>query len=158
WPYAAHGRPTVPRRRELDVFVLLGAVGSLASAGFLQLSQIAAKVAGGNGSAGEYAAALSLATPASLLAGSLSLVLLPSLSAAWGRGDKAGFRAQTDQANRGLAVVMVAIFGSIAVCSPLIVDLIWGSRFAGVENLLPVLVVAVLVTNLGVTSVNALTT
>ncbi len=158
WPYAAHGRPTVSRRRELDVFVLLGAVGSLASTGFLQLSQIAAKVAGGDAAAGQYAAALSLATPASLLAGSLSLVLLPSLSEAWGRGDQATFRAQTDQASRGLAVVMVAIFGAIAVCSPLIVDVIWGSRFAGAENILPILVVAVLATNLGVTSVNALMT
>lgn len=158
WPYAAHGRPTVSRRRELDVFVLLGAVGSLASTGFLQLSQIAAKLAGGDAAAGQYAAALSLATPASLLAGSLSLVLLPSLSEAWGRGDRAAFRARTDQASHGLAVVMVAIFGSIAVCSPLIVDLIWGSRYAGVENILPILVVAVLATNLGVTSVNALTT
>jgi putative peptidoglycan lipid II flippase len=158
WPYAAHGRPTVARRRELDVFVLLGAVGSLASTGFLQVSQIAAKLAGGNAAAGEYAAALSLATPASLLASSLSLVLLPSLSEAWGRGDQTAFRAQTDQANRGLSVVMVAIFGSIAVCSPLIVDLIWGSRFAGVEDILPILLVAVLATNLGVTSVNALMT
>ncbi|HKN98831.1 MAG TPA: hypothetical protein VJX10_17050 [Pseudonocardiaceae bacterium] len=158
WPYAGQGKPVRERRRELDVFVVLGAVGSLASTGFLQLSQIAAKLAGGNASAGQYAAALSLATPASLLAGSLSLVLLPSLSEAWGRADLDGFRAQTDRATKGLAVVMVAIFGTIIVCSRLIVGVIWGSRFAGAENILPILVVALLATNLGLASVNALTT
>lgn len=158
WPYLAGGRPTRERRHELDLFVVLAAVGSLASTGFLQLSQIAAKLAGGDASAGQYAAALSLATPASLLAGSLSLVLLPSMSEAWGRADLAGFRAQTNNATRALAVVMVGIFGVIMVCSPLIIALIWGSKFSGAEDLLPVLVVAVLATNLGVTSVNALTT
>jgi putative peptidoglycan lipid II flippase len=53
---------------------------------------------------------------------------------------------------------MVAIFGSIIVCSRLIVAIIWGSRFAGAENILPILVLAVLATNLGLGSVNALTT
>jgi putative peptidoglycan lipid II flippase len=158
WPYAAKGKPTKQRRRELDLFVVLGAVGSLASTGFLQLSQIAAKLSGGNADAGQYAAALNLATPASLLAASLGLVLLPSMAEAWGRADLAGFHAQTDRATRALAIVMVAIFGTIIVCSPLIISVVWGSRFAGAENILPVLVLAVLVTNLGLGSVNALTT
>ena len=158
WPYAGGGSPTRERRRELDVFVLLGAIGSLASTGFLQLSQIAARLAGGNADAGQYAAALTLATPASLLAGSLSLVLLPSLSETWGSGDLAGFRAQTDRATRALAVVMVGIFGTIVVCSRLIVGLVWGARYAGAEKILPILVIALLATNVGMASVNALTT
>ncbi|HEX5402999.1 MAG TPA: lipopolysaccharide biosynthesis protein [Pseudonocardiaceae bacterium] len=158
WPYSGSGRPDRARRRELDGFVMLGAIGSLASTGFLQLSQIAAKVSGGNANAGQYAAALNLATPASLLAVSLSLVLLPSMSEAWGRTDRTEFHAQTDRATRALAVVMVAIFGTIIACSRLIVAVIWGARFAGAEDILPVLVLAVLATNLGVASVNALTT
>jgi O-antigen/teichoic acid export membrane protein len=158
WPYGARTRAGRERRRELDGFVVLGAIGSLASTGFLQLSQIAAKLTGGDESAGEYASAIALATPASLLAASLSLVLLPSLSEAWGRGDVDTFRAQTNTATRGLAVTMVAIFGAIMVCSRLIVGVVWGSTFAGAEKLLPVLVVAVLATNLCVASVNALNT
>ncbi len=158
WPYGARGRPDRARRRELDGFVLLGAIGSLANTGFLQLSQVAARMASGDAAAGKYASAIALATPASLLAVSLTLVLLPSLAEAWGRGDVATFRAQTDRATRGLAVTMVAIFGSIMVCSRLIVGVIWGPEFAGAEKLLPVLVVAVLATNLGVASVNALNT
>lgn len=158
WPHGARGRPPGPLRRELDGFVALGAAGSLASTGFLQLSQITAKVSTGDAGAGQYAAALNLATPASMLAASLSLVLFPSMAQAWGRGDTAGFHAQTDRATRALAVVMVAIFGSIILCSRLAVDLVWGSRFQGAQQVLPVLVLAVLATNLAVPSVNALTT
>lgn len=157
WPYGGGGKLTRERRRELDGFVALGAVGTLASTGFLQLSQISAKLADGDADAGLYAAALNLATPASMLAASLSLVLMPSLAETWGRGDHAGFRAQTDRATRALAVVMVAIFGCVIVCSRLVVGLIWGDGFTGAEDILPVLVVAVLATNLGVASVNALT-
>jgi O-antigen/teichoic acid export membrane protein len=156
WPFHARGKPERPLRRELDGFVALGAVGTLASTGFLQLSQVAAKLTAGDTDAGQYASAIALATPASLLAASLTLVLLPSMSEAWGRGDVEAFRARTDRATRGLAVMLVAIFGSIMVCSRLIVGVIWGSKFAGAEKLLPVLAAAVLATNLCVASVNAL--
>jgi putative peptidoglycan lipid II flippase len=156
WPYHARGRPQRALRRELDGFVVLGAVGSLASTGFLQLSQVAAKLSAGDAEAGQYASAIALATPASLLAASLTLVLLPSMSEAVGRKDLSAFRARTDNATRGLAVTMVAIFGSIMVCSRLIVGIVWGAKFAGAERLLPVLAVAVLATNLCVASVNAL--
>jgi putative peptidoglycan lipid II flippase len=156
WPYHARGKPDRALRRELDGFVALGAIGSLASTGFLQLSQVAAKLSAGDTDAGQYASAIALATPASLLAASLTLVLLPSMSEAWGRRDLAAFRARTDSATRGLAVALVAIFGSIMVCSRLIVGVVWGSKFAGAEKLLPVLAAAVLATSLCVASVNAL--
>jgi putative peptidoglycan lipid II flippase len=158
WPYAASGKPQRDRRRELDAFVVLGAAGTLASTGFLQLSQITAKVTAGNAEAGQYAAALNLATPASMLAASLSLVLFPSMAEAWGRGDYDAFHTQTDRATRALAVVMVGIFGCLILCSRLVVGVVWGPKFRGAEDILPILVLAVLATNLGVSSVNALTT
>ena len=158
WPHGARGRPADRLRRELDGFVALGAAGTLASTGFLQLSQITAKVATGNTDAGEYAAALNLATPASMLAASLSLVLFPSMAHAWGRGDHTAFHAQTDRATRALAVVMVAIFGSLVLGSRLLVTVIWGTDYTLAQEVLPILVAAVLATNLGVPSVNALTT
>ena len=158
WPRGARGRPDPSRRRELDVFVALGAAGTVASSGFLQLSQIMAKVGTGNAEAGLYAAALNLATPASMLAASLSLVLFPSMAEAWGRGDLTAFHGQTDRATRALALVMVAIFGSLVIGSRLLVDLVWGQEYAGAADLLSILAVAVLATNLAVASVNALTT
>ncbi|MFC4854705.1 lipopolysaccharide biosynthesis protein [Actinophytocola glycyrrhizae] len=156
WPYGAKGETDRTRRRELDGFVLLGAIATLANTGFLQLSQIAARWVTGDADAGQYASAIALATPASMLVVALTLVLLPSLAEARGRRDLEAVRIQTDRATRGLAVIMVAIFGSIMVCSRLIVGVIWGPSFAGAEKLLPVLVVAVLATNLCVASVNAL--
>ncbi|MFC5285806.1 lipopolysaccharide biosynthesis protein [Actinokineospora guangxiensis] len=158
WPYRVTGRPEREQRREIDAFVLFGAAGALASTGFLQFSQIAAGLVGGVEQAGVYASALSLATPASMLAASLSLVLLPSLAEAWGRGDKAAFHAQSDTATRALATVMVAIFGALLIGSRLVVDLVWGGKYPEARDLLPILVLAVLATNLAVGSVNSLTT
>lgn len=158
WPFGGRGgRPAAQRRHELDGFVALGAFGSLASSGFLQLSQIVARLVGDDSGAGQYAAALSLATPASMLAASLTLVLLPALSETLGREDPAAFRVRTDQANRSLVVVVVAVFGAVLVCSRVLIELIWGPRFAGADVLLVLLVVAVLAGNLAVVSVNALT-
>lgn len=158
WPYSATGRPTAALRKELDHFVLLGAAGTIASTGLLQLSMIVAKATGGREGAGQYAAAFVLATPASLLATSLSLVLFPSLAEAWGRGDRAGFRAQTDQATRILILVMLTAFGSLILCSRLVIHLIWGSDYADAAEPFPILVLAVLASTMGVASSNALLT
>lgn len=158
WPYSATGRPSAALRKELDHFVLLGAAGTIASTGLLQLSMIVAKATGGREGAGQYAAAFVLATPASLLATSLSLVLFPSLAEAWGRGDRAGFRAQTDQATRILILVMLTAFGSLILCSRLVINLIWGKDFADAAEPFPILVLAVLASTMGVASSNALLT
>lgn len=158
WPYGARGRPAPALRREIDVFVALGVSGTIASTGFLQLSMVVARLVGGDQDAGQYAAALTLATPASLLAGSLSLVLFPTMAETLGRGEHEQFRRQTDQSTRLLVVVMVAVFGALALCSRLGVQIIWGPRFAEAANLLPVLLLAVMVTTLAVASVNALIT
>jgi len=157
WPFGGGGKPEPAQRREMDGFVALGAVGSLASAGFLQLSQIVTRLVSGDEGAGEYAAAVALATPASMLAVSLSLVLLPALSETLGRADEEAFRSRTDQANRSLAVVVVAVFGTIALCSRLLIRVVWGDGFAGAAPILAVLAVAVLFTTLGVVAVNAMT-
>lgn len=157
WPIGRATGPDRRRRREMDGFVALAAVGSLASTGFLQLSQIVAKMAGGDAGAGRYAAALALATPASMLAASLTLVLLPALSETFGRSDPAAFDARTDQANRSMTIVVVAVFASIGICSRLLIELIWGAAFSDAATVLVVLVAAVLCTNLAVVSVNALT-
>ncbi|MDR6862294.1 lipopolysaccharide biosynthesis protein [Phycicoccus sp. 3266] len=158
WPHGSRGTLDRDLRREIDSFVALGAAGSIASAGFLQLSMLVVKAVSDKAEAGHYAAAMTLATPASLLAGSLSLVLFPSMAEAWGRADVEGFRRQTDQATRALFVTMVAVFGTLALCGRLVVALIWGSAYVETGRLLPVLLAAVLATTLGVASVNAITT
>ena len=157
WPWGARGRPEPALRREMDAFVALGVVGTVASAGFLQLSMIVARLSDGVANAGQYAAALALATPPSLLALSLSMVLFPSMAEAWGRKDAQGFNRQTDRATRALVTAMTGVLGPIALCSSLIVALIWGDRYGTAAHLLPILLMAILANTVGVACTNALT-
>ena len=158
WP---RGPAVVPSRelgRELDHMILLGVAGTIASTGFLQIAMVVAKGAGSPAEAGQFAAAMVTATPASLLASSLGLVLFPALAQAWGRGDRETFRVQTDHATRVLVLVMVTIFGSLILMTRLVIHVIWGSQFADSAALFPILIAAVLTTNLAIASVNALIT
>lgn len=157
WPWGARGKPAHALRREMDAFVALGVVGTVASAGFLQLSMIVARLTDGVANAGQYAAALALATPPSLLAMSLSLVLFPSMAEAWGRKDLTAFKRQTDRATRALVTIMTTIFGPIALCGSLIVTVIWGDRYGHAAVLLPILLLAILANTMGVACTNSLT-
>jgi len=158
WPRGAVGRVERSMRRDIDHFVLVGVAGTLASTGFLQLAMIVAKATGGNAEAGQFAAAMVTATPASLLASSLSLVLFPTLAEAWGRGDRTLFKKQTDNAMRALILVMVGVFGSLILCSQLVMGTLWGQEYDATSFLFPILVGAILATNIAVASSNALAT
>lgn len=158
WPRGVSGTPDRALRREIDHIILVGVAGTLASTGFLQLAMIVAKGTGGDAEAGQFAAAMVTATPASMLASSLSLVLFPTLSEAWGRGDRETFRTQTDNATRALVLVMVTIFGSLILCSRLVMQVLWGDEFQSSSTIFPVLVSAILATNMAVATVNALAT
>lgn len=157
WPQHAVGTLDARLRREIDGFVLLGVVGTLASTGFLQISNVLARAANSPHEAGLYAAALSLATPASLISRSFSLVLFPSMSEAHGRQDRASLRAQTDLGTRALVVAMVATFGVVIILSRVVLDLFYGDRFAAAGTVLPIMLVAVLFGTVVVAGVNYLT-
>ena len=159
WPRVGSRRaPLAPAlRRELDEVVALGVVGTLSSTGFLQIAMIVANGSGGGGG-GQFAAAMATATPASLLAVSLSLALFPSLAQSWARGDRREFLQQTDGATRGLMVLMVTVLGSLAICSPLVMTVVWGAGFDAESPILPTLVLAITFTTVAVPSINALVT
>jgi len=157
WPRRSTSRVESALRREMDVFVLLGVVGTLASSGFLQLSNVLARAANSPHDAGLYAAALSLATPASLLSRSFSLVLFPSMSEAHGRNDQASLRAQTDLGTRALVLVMVGAFGVIVILSRPLLRFIYSGGFEGAGVVLPVMLIAVLLGTVDEAAVNFLT-
>lgn len=158
WPAGTRHVTPLPARREVTTFIALTTVGTLASTGFLQLSQVVVRLTGDAHDAGGYAAALSLATPASLLVTALSLVLFPSLAESLGRGDRRAFLAQTDSAMRGIATIMVGVLGTLAILARVLVGAVWGPEYTEVADLLPVLSLAILVAMLGVASVSALNT
>ena len=145
-------------RGEVDRFVRLTLVNSLATSGLLQLSMVVARIEDPVG-AGAFAAALSLATPASLVSRSLSLVLFPSLSAAYGRGDHAGLRAQVDTATRSLSVISVATFGPLMIISPALIAFFYRrGDYSEAAVLLVPLLLAVLVLNVVIGATNSLLT
>lgn len=143
--------------REIRTFVLLGVVGTASSAGLLQGSILVARSVGGLTGAGEYASAMALATPASLIGSSVSLALFPSMSVAYGRGDTQALLRMTDSAFRTLTSFVPLAFIPLVVCAPSIQVLVWGDAFAREPMVLPVLLLACMANVLGVTANNFLT-
>ena len=91
--------------------------------------------------------------------GSLSLVLFPSLSAAYGRGDHAGLRAQVDTATRSLSVISVATFGPLMIISPALIAFFYRrGDYSEAAVLLVPLLLAVLVLNVVIGATNSLLT
>ncbi|KRE35490.1 hypothetical protein ASG73_16275 [Janibacter sp. Soil728] len=141
WPWQAGGGLGPAARREIDVFVAWGSLGTLASAGFAQFAMIVAVAVAGHAEAGQFAAAMVLAAPAAMVANSLAQVLFPSMAEALGRGDTEAVRWQLDQSTRALTAIMVLIFGVVVIgCRPL-VELVWGSRYAEAAQVAPLLLI-----------------
>lgn len=157
WP-RRHKGSGLPRglRVEINRFTLWSLVSILASSGFLQLTMIIAQSVGRGNEAGMYAAALTLATPASMLASALSLVLFPSMALATGRGDAPGIRRQADLATRGVVAVVGGIFAILILLSQPIIDIVWGPRYADAIQILPILLAASMLVTFNVGAVNAL--
>ena len=157
-PRRSRMRVPAELRREMNGFLGLTLVNSLATGGFLQLSMVAAQYWDPEG-AGAAAKALTLATPASLASRSLSLVLLPSLATAYGRGDHDSVRRQTDISTRVLAVVSLASFGPLMLLSPTLISLFFRrDGFDEAVILLPILLAAVMVLNVVIGATNSLLT
>jgi O-antigen/teichoic acid export membrane protein len=156
WPRGARGRATHEQRREMDAFVAWGVVGNVASAGLLQLSVVVAAASDTPHRTGLYAAAVSLATPASMLSRSLTQVLFPSMARAAGGGDAEGVRLQTDVVTRGLVTVMVAVFGVLLLLAEPLLH-VYGASFVPAAGLLQLTLVAVLLSTVSVAAVSALT-
>jgi len=157
WTWSRPQRSQRAQRREIDLFILLGIGGTLASAGFLQASQIAARMADGAHGAGQYAAALTIATPTALIAGSVSMVLFPRMAHAAGGANTSLLESQVDIATKVLTLVGVGVTGALVILTRPIVALVWGAEFRQAETLLPIMLIAILANSIGVASVNLIT-
>lgn len=159
WPRAGAGRSELPRalRRELDHYVAWGVVGTVASTGMLHLSMIIAVASEDGRDAGMYAAAISVATPAAMLATAFSMALAPTMARSVGRADPHGLAAQTDAATRSLVAGMTLVFGSVFIAAPMVVGLLYGEEYADAVLLVRILLVAVLASTLPIAAVNSMT-
>lgn len=160
WPRARGDSSSLPQqlRGELDQYVVWGVVGTVASTGLLHVSMIFAVATESGENAGMYAAAISLATPAALLATAFSMALAPAMARSVGRADPHAIAAQTDSATRALVSAMVLVFGVITILAPSLVLLLFGSAFGDAVGLLRILLVAVLFSTLPVAATNSINT
>ncbi len=156
-PRGAVGLLSGERRKEIDRFCVAVLFGTLASTGFLQLTMIVSRVVGGREAAGYFGAALTFATPVSLLAASLSLVLFPELAAAFAKSDHVRVAMMVDRAFRVLMAITVPVFAVTQFLAEPVLSIFLGKDFAGASQILVILVAAVLLTTIGIPAVAALT-
>lgn len=145
-------------RREIDGFVFLAAVGSLASAGFVQFVILAGNVRLPAHDAGVLAAAVSMSTPLTLASSALMLVLYPRLSRHVGGGKF----SEISRLRRHAFAFTSAGAAAISILTGLLADWVCrtflGADFEGASAPLIVLVAATQVLTLAVGSTAVLTT
>lgn len=122
--------------------------GLLASNGLVQFAMVYVVAVGPTGPAGRFAAAMSLATPASMLAQALSQVLIPRFSHATASGDGDSVRAYRRTLG-GMALVLGAMFGVGVLLSPVVVLVVYGSSYSGAIPLMQILLVAMYFFSIG---------
>lgn len=160
--YAAVGWPRLRPRslgvrgRELDLFTLTSALGSVASQGFVQLSVVVASGVGRE-SAGQFAVALALCTPLTLVVTPLGLALFPAVNEAVGRGDDDAVRRQITIATHFLAYALLAGGGLMVLVREPVVSAVWGEEFREAAAIFVPLVVASSLGALALPATNGMT-
>lgn len=142
-------------RQEMRGYTGWGALGVLASTGFLQLSMVFAYQFNSEFEAGLYAAAFNLTVPAFFVPRALSMALFPAMAGAFGRGDAAEVRRQLDGATRFLLVGGLPFFAAGVFFAEPILARSFGPEFADAHLVLELLLAATYVMVVGIPAVNA---
>jgi O-antigen/teichoic acid export membrane protein len=131
-----HELETVPLAEKAEIWHVIrwNSVGVLASNGLIQFSMLVA--------AGLYAAAMSLATPASMLSQAITQVLLARF-AAWQQADPREARRNFFRVLAALSGLLAVVFAVVAVASGLILDIIYGQEYSGAVPIMQLLLAAV---------------
>ncbi|MCM0675198.1 lipopolysaccharide biosynthesis protein [Micromonospora phytophila] len=143
-------------RREIVTFAVLGSVGTLASAGFLQGTQLLAGQFTDPSEVAYLVAAVALIAPLYFLPRALALALFPAMAGAQGAGDLSAVRRQVDVSTLALAVTMTPVFLLGLLAAPLVLGLFGGSGYAEGAEVLRLMLCAAFFGILQVPSVNAL--
>lgn len=131
-------------RREINRYAVLASVSALTSAGVIQLSMMVAGASVGPVEAGYYAAALSIATPLSMLAPAVTMVIMPAMSAAVGAGNDERLVDILKPAHTAVTALSLLGFGGLAVGASLVVSLLFPPAYAPAVLPLVVLTFAML--------------
>lgn len=128
-------------------FASWNVMAGIATNGLLQLAMIAAQMYGTKHQAGLYAAAFSLATPASMLGQAVSQVVIPGyahrspLDRIW--------NAATLRFTLLFAFLAASALGCVAVVAPFAIRILYGPGYGGSVAMLQLLVVGVFIFTVG---------
>lgn len=146
WPRRAGARLGRGQRREILLFTAWGSAHLVAATGLMQLSLVVGDHFATKAEVGLYAAAVALATPASMLSGAMLTALSPSVARMFSAGDTAGLTQQVDVILRTMVTVFLPVFGvGILWAEPVL--LIFGEEYLDAEPLLVLLFFAVSATS-----------
>lgn len=143
--------------KQVDIFLLIGSWGTLASAGFMQASVLFSTIVGGFVYAGQYAAAMTLSTPIGLLSGAVASVLFPELSKYNVLGNVALISRKLVQTIQLLSTLSIGIFGVMALSARSIMMIIWGNNFQQTGEILIWLTFSMAITAIAAPAVVSLT-
>jgi O-antigen/teichoic acid export membrane protein len=152
---AGGGRGSVPKG-EIAGYVVLACVGTLASQGFLQGTQLLAVRFATPVEVGYFAAAVTLVTPMYFLPRALGLALFPAMARAHGAGDVAAVRRHADLSTRALLVVLAPLFAIGILVAREVLVVFGGATFAGGTAVLQLMLAATFLAVCAVAAVNAL--
>lgn len=152
---ATPGLGPVPRA-EVVGYVVLACVGTLASQGFLQGTQLLAAAFATPAEVGYFAAAVTLVTPMYFLPRALGLALFPTMARAHGAGDLGLVRRQADLFTRTLLVLLAPLFAVGILLAREVLVVFYGPRYVGGETVLQLMLAATFLAVCAVAAVNAL--
>jgi O-antigen/teichoic acid export membrane protein len=143
-------------RREILRYVGLACVGTLASQGFLQGTQLLANWFAAPTEVAYFVAAVTLVAPMYFLPRALGLALFPAMSRAHGAGDVAEVRRQADLSTRALLVVLAPLFAVGILLAREALTLFGSARFAPGAPVLQLILAATYFAVVAVAAVNTL--
>jgi len=145
----SHLKPeSIVDTREILRLTSWNSVGLIASNGLIQIAMVFVFLVAPSPAAGLFAAAMSLATPASMLSQAVSQVLIPRFSH-WTAVDGVAAHKNYLKALAVMVAALAAVFGTISFASQLIVEMVFGSEYAPAGSTMALLLVGVFVFSIG---------
>ena len=143
-------------RREMLGYTAFATVGTLASMGFLQGTQVLASRVATPQEVAYFAAAVVLVGPMYFLPRALSLALFPAMAQAHGAGDSTAVSRQADLSTRSLLVLLAPIFAAAFFLAPVVLTVFGGAGYAEGAPVLRLMLLATYFAVAAVPAVNSL--
>lgn len=134
-----HAPVPAPLWREIQGFTLLAIIGTVASAGFLNLSPVFVGRYDSPEALGVFSAALALVLPVYFFPRALSLALFPSIAYRYGEERLDSVRAQLHQTGTALWVLLLAPVSVAAVASRVVLRILFGAQYQGGDLILTIM-------------------